>query len=116
MIHPAIKAAAAIPVVAYGWIASASAIYLAGTGKMDLFRFPFLQWALAAPWWWLNWTMTGWVIASAAAPTLLLLVCGFGLARHAWRTRGNAPPIYGDTGWADHAAMRAGGLQLRERL
>lgn len=116
MIHPAVKAALGLPVAAYGWIASASAIYLAGTGKMDLFRFPFLQWSQAAPWWRLNSTMTVWVIVAAAVPTLLLLACSFGLARHASRNRGNTTPIYGATGWADHAAMRAGGLQLRDHL
>lgn len=110
------KIALAVPVVAYGWMASASAIYLAGTGKMDLFRFPFTQLLQAAPWWRLNWTMTLWVGLSAAVPTLVLLLCAFGLARHAWRNRGASRPIYGATGWADHAAMRAGGLRLRKRL
>lgn len=114
MIRPAIKAALAAPLVAYGWNVSASAIYLAGTGKMDLFRFPFLQWSQAAPWWRLNGMMTAWVIGSATVPTVLVLVCGFGLARHSWRNRGK--PIYGDTGWADYAAMRNGGLRLRKRL
>ncbi len=116
MIHPAARPLLAVPVVAYGWVASASAIYLAGTGRMGLFRFPFAQWLQAAPWWRLNWIMTLWIGLSAAVPTLLLVVCAFGLARHTWRNRGNPKPIYGDTGWADHAAMRAGGLQLRKRL
>jgi hypothetical protein len=116
MIHPAAKAALAVPVVACGWMASASAIYLAGTGKMALFRFPFTQWLQAAPFWRLNWTMTLWVGISAAVPTLVLVLCAFGLTRHAWRNRGASRPIYGVTGWADHAAMRAGGLRLRKQL
>lgn len=116
MIHPAATPLLAVPVVVYGWIVSASAIYLAGTGKMDLFRFPFAQWLQAAPWWRLNWIMMLWVGLSAAVPTLVLLLCMFGLTRHAWRSLANPKPIYGATGWADHAAMRAGGLQLRKRL
>jgi type IV secretion system protein VirD4 len=85
--HGALKAVTALPVVAAGWVASASALYCFGTGKMDLFRFPFGQWIQAAPYWKLNLTMTTAVIGSAAAPTLLLAVCGFGIVRHHWRNR-----------------------------
>jgi hypothetical protein len=116
MIHPAAKTALAVPVVACGWIASASAIYLAGTGKMDLFRFPFTQWLEAAPWWRLNWIMTLWVGLSAGVPTLVLLLCMFGLVRHAWRNRGKPKSVYGDTGWATPQQMETGGLRLRDRL
>jgi hypothetical protein len=58
--HPIAKVALVAPVLGYGWIAAASAIYCAGTGKLNLLRFPFVQWAEAAPWWRLNGTMTLW--------------------------------------------------------
>jgi hypothetical protein len=32
------------------------------------------------------------------------------------RRQANGPQVYGQTGWADRKAMRAGGLHLRDRL
>jgi len=108
-----LKAAAALPGLAYGWIVAASAIYCAGTGKMALFQFPFTQWIQAAPYWRLNWWMTLWVSISGGLPTLLLIVCAFGMVRHHWRNRPSE--IYGKTEWADQRDMKAGNISANRR-
>jgi type IV secretion system protein VirD4 len=73
--------------VAWGWLAAASYIYLWGVGRLFLFRFPYHQWLIIAPYWRLSWWVQTWVVAGAAAPTLLLLVCAAGLVRHWWKQR-----------------------------
>ena len=103
-----------LPVVAYGWVVTASSIYLWGTDKLDLFRFPFLQWTQAAPWWRLNWTMTWWVIASAAVPTFVLGLAAFATIR-CWKDAGGRS-LYGASEWATHTDMTKGGLRIRGRL
>jgi hypothetical protein len=109
--RPIAKTALAAPVLAYGWLAAASAIYCAGTGKLVLFRFPFVQWAEAAPWWRLNGTMTLWVSVAAVIPSLLLLVCGAGLVR----VRKARTEVYGKTSWASRQQMKAGGNSASQR-
>ena len=109
--RPIAKTALAAPVLAYGWLAAASAIYCAGTGKLALFRFPFVQWAEAVPWWRLNGTMTLWVSVAAVIPSLLLLVCGAGLVR----VRKARTEVYGKTSWASRQQMKAGGISASQR-
>ena len=111
IMHPIAKAGLAAPVLAYGWIAAASAIYCAGTGKLGLFRFPFAQWAAAAPWWRLNGTMMLWVCTAAVIPTLLLIVCGLGLVR----LRTVRAEVYGKTTWASRQQMKGGGVSTSGR-
>lgn len=110
------KVGIAMPLAGYGWIVAASGIYLWGTDKLSLFRFPFAQWIQAAPWWWLNWQMTLWVIGSAAVPTLLLLVCSFGIVRHWWKTRSGDRPVYGTTDWADRKQMASRDISATTKL
>lgn len=90
----------------WGWLASAAFIYLWGVGKLPLFRFPFHQWLIIAPYWRVSWWVTLWVIVAAAAPSLLLLVCGAGIVRHRLRRRQTqGRPIYGRTEWATRREM-----------
>jgi type IV secretion system protein VirD4 len=63
----------AIPIVAYAWLAAASAIYLSVAQRWDLYVFPYTQWLQAAPWWRYRPMVTAMVVGSAAAPTLFLL-------------------------------------------
>jgi len=87
MMRRALLSTAAAIAAAAGWTASSSAILCAGLGKSDLFVFPYAQWFEAAPWWRNSWWLTAWIIASAAVPTAVPALCGFGLARHRWRNR-----------------------------
>jgi hypothetical protein len=111
----ALFSSAAFIAVPCGWLASASAIYCAGSGKMALFRFPFAQWAVAAPWWRYSWDVTLWVGLGAAVPTAVLLLCGFGMGRHWWLNRKSARPVYGKTEWATRQQMDKGGIVSRDR-
>lgn len=79
--------ASTIVVVPAGWMAAASAIYCAGTEKMALYRFPFTQWAEAAPWWRYTWNTTVWVAVGAIIPTAVVLLCTYGVVRHWWHSR-----------------------------
>jgi hypothetical protein len=104
--------AAAAIVLPWGWLTAASAIFCAGTGKIALFRFPFVQWAEAAPWWRLNGTMTLWVSIAAVIPSLFLLVCGLGLFR---ARRVGRSEVYGQTEWASRRQMKAGHISASRR-
>jgi len=89
MMRRALLATTAAIAATAGWIASSSAILCAGLGKSDLFVFPFDQWLEAAPWFHRsNWWVETWIIVSAAIPTAVLALCGYGLARHWWQSRG----------------------------
>ena len=93
------------------WMASASALLCCFLGRLDLFRFPYVQWAQAAPWWRLSWRMTLSVVASAAIPTVAVLaLCG--VAWRLWRRR-RTRPLYGETHPATPAEMVRGGLVIR---
>ena len=61
-------------VLAWGWLATAAYIYLWGVRKLTLFRFPFQQWLIIAPYWRLSWWVTLWVVVAAAVPTVLLVL------------------------------------------
>jgi hypothetical protein len=97
------------------WLISASALYCQFSGHWNLFAFPYTQWVQAAPWWRLNWRMMLWVIGSAAAPTLLLLV-GVAVALRLSVKRNKRPELYGNTGWADANEMRSGGIGRRKAI
>ena len=108
----------ALVVAPFGWLAGASAIFCYGTGKMDLYRFPFLQWVEAAPWWRLSGWITLWVCVSAAIPSLALLavialMVRFG--RTAALRRQRVRPVYGETGWATKPEMNAGSIATSRR-
>lgn len=101
---------AAVILLPVGWMAAASAIYCAMTGNMDLYRFPWTQWAQAAPWWRLNGWMTLSVCLSAAIPTIVLLICAYGIVRRLFFGL-RQPSLYGKTGWADRKEMQRGGIK-----
>src|SRR5271166_5927087 len=84
----ALLATTAIVAVPCVWTAGASAILCGGLDKSDLFVWPYTQWLQAAPWWRSDRWLALWVCISAAIPTAVLLLCGYGLARHWWRSRG----------------------------
>ena len=89
MMRRALLATTAAITVPAGWLAASSAILCAGLGKMDLYRFPFDQWLQAAPWFHRSgWWVETWIIVSAAIPTAVPALCGCGLARHWWKSRG----------------------------
>lgn len=100
------------------WVVAASALYCELAGKMDLFRFPYWQWVEAEPYWRLSQRMTLFVWGSAAAPTLVVLICLFGLVRH-WWTEGRHNPsktVYGKTEWADRKQMRGRDIAASKHL
>jgi hypothetical protein len=96
----------------YVWIVTASGFYCNLAGKWSLFRFPFMQWIQAAPWWRLNWHMTFYVVAGALAPTIISLIILSGIISQQ-RTRRVRPNLYGETGFVtDHGTLQRGGVQL----
>jgi hypothetical protein len=92
------------------WMVSASALYCLLADKWDLFQFPYTQWAQAAPFWRYSAWMTLCVAAAAAVPTIVLLLCAFGVTRHYLRTR--RPALYGSSDWATSGDMRGGGIKV----
>jgi hypothetical protein len=105
-----VAAVAALVLVPCAWMAAASAILCAVTSHMSLYRFPFLQWAEAAPWWRFTWWMTLSVAVSATIPTVVVLLLAYGVVSSLYR-RGRQPAIYGQTGWAERGEMQRGGIR-----
>lgn len=101
--------------LAYVWLAGASALYCRLAGRWEMFRFPFLQWAEVAPWWLHEWHLTLYVIASATFPTLMfaLLAAGVLSRRNNGRIR---PSLFGKAQFADQSAMRRDGFHLKKKI
>ena len=99
-------------VVAYGWIAAASAIYCWGRGILNLYTFPWVQWAVAAPWFNFNDDVRLWLILGAIPPTGLLALLALVWVRNRPRP---APKVYGETSWADRTDMAGGGISSTKR-
>lgn len=95
------------------WLVAASALYCALAGKMALFRWPWMLWLSAAPYWHQNWFMTVCVLFSALVPTFVLGLIGFGFASRR-REELARPALYGTTGWANDAEMKAGGIRIEK--
>jgi len=102
-------AAIAVLVVAlaYGWVAAASAIYCWGRGILRLYTYPWLQWAIAAPWFNFRDDVQQWLILSAIPPTLFLALLMLVWVRN---QRQPKPKVYGETKWADRKGMSGGGI------
>lgn len=103
------KVAALVVIVPAAWSVAASAIYCAGTGRMELFVFPYTQWLQAAPWWRYSLVVGLWVFISAALPTLALLLCA-AVAFRRYRRLGRQP-LYGDSTFAGAAEQRQGSIK-----
>lgn len=97
---------------AYGWVVAASVIYLTATDKFDLFQYPYMQWVQAAPYWRTNLWMMLSVWGSAAIPTVVAVLCLFGMVRH---QRNRQPAIYGETQWATPQQRSANGISSKRR-
>jgi hypothetical protein len=101
-----------VVMVAYGWIAAASAIYCWGRGILDLYTFPWVQWAVAAPWFNFNDGVRLWLILGAIPPTGLLALLALVWVRNRSRS---APKVYGETSWANRTDMAGGGISSTQR-
>jgi type IV secretion system protein VirD4 len=78
--------------MAYVWLAATSGLYCRLAGKWDLFQFPYMQWAVVAPWWLTNWHITLYVVASAVVPSMpVLMVLAWLLAGRRRRRRLSRP-------------------------
>ena len=94
---------------AYVWTVIASGIYCLGTGLMEKFDPPFLQWWQVLPWWRANWWVTTWFVVGALVPTAIAV-----LAAVRWLRRSRERPgLYGRTDWASAAELVRGGFDLR---
>jgi heme/copper-type cytochrome/quinol oxidase subunit 2 len=97
---------------AYCWVVCASAIYLAGTGHMALFRFPWTQWLGVVPWWLYSFWTTAWVLASGIIPTVVTM--GLAICFWRYRRRAKAQPLYGKSQWARPKEMEKNGIKLTQ--
>jgi hypothetical protein len=97
---------------AYGWIAAASAIYCWGRGILDLYTFPWVQWAVAVPWFNFDDSVRFWLILGAIPPSGLLALLALVWVSNRSRP---APKVYGETGWANRTDMAGGGITSTQR-
>lgn len=115
MINRVAAGLAAALFLAWGWGASASAVYCYARGMLPMLAFPYLQWVDAARWWDYTPETTLYVAASAVPPTIVvgLIVLALRLRRGGGRRGGS--DLYGKTGWATATDMRRGGIGRSSR-
>ncbi len=99
--------AALAVMLAYGWVAAASAIYCWGRGILDLYTFPWWQWAVAAPWFNFRNDVRLWLILGAIPPTLVLALLVLVWVKNRPQPK---PKVYGETKWADRKGMTGAGI------
>jgi hypothetical protein len=99
----------------WGWLALASFIFLQITGQSDKFSFPYVQWALVAPYWRVNWWVTLCVMVAAIGATLPLALLIAAVVWWCRRSARSAPTLYGKSAFATPADMRSNAISLQEK-
>lgn len=95
------------------WVVIASYAYCRLSSHMDLFVFPWDQWLDIAPYWNVNGWTKAYVVISAAIPILLMVGIAYGVITRLKRSF--LPSLYGKTGWARPAQMKASGISTNRK-
>jgi hypothetical protein len=108
MIPVALAFLVAAPVV---WIIASSAMLCLVTHRWPLFVFPYDQWIQAVTWFRaVNLVMRLTIIGAGIPPTIVAVLIVLTVFNFVRRHR-KRPALYGNTGWADTAEMRRGGIR-----
>lgn len=93
------------------WIIASSAMLCLVTNRWPLFVFPYDQWLQAVVWFRAVSLIMRLAIIAAGVPPAIVLVLVMLTVFNLLRRRVKRPSLYGQTGWANAAEMRRGGIR-----
>jgi hypothetical protein len=112
---PLLIGAGALIVLAAAWTAGSSALLCLATSRWPLFVFPYDQWFQAVLWFrTVGLVMRLMIVGTAIPPTIVLILVVLTVF-NLMRRRMKRPSLYGNSGWANAAEMRSGGIRLGDR-